>query len=175
MSMMLGALFGLLWGSGLRAWMRFISTDPEFTWSGTLFIVGATTIAGALTGLAYHRWQLGKGSWWRLLALSYLPLGSAAGSVMLPSFVIGGIALGRSSWPLWVRVGLGLVAVGFQIVVFAGGASDIRSGREVIALAIYAVFLGLETWAFSIMFRLRRQIVEPVAETQSPLPVGGAD
>lgn len=175
MSILLGALFGLLWGIGMRGWMRFISTDPEFSWSGTLFIVGATTIAGMLTGLAYRRWQLGKGSWWRLLALSYLPLGAAAGSVMLPSFVVGGIALGRTKWPLLVRVGLGLIALVFQIVFFAGGVSDIRSGREVIALVIYAVFLGLETWAFSIMFRSRRQIVEPVAETQSPLPVSGAE
>ena len=155
--------------------MRFISTDPEFSWSGTLFIIGATTIAGTLTGLGYHRWQLAKGSWWRLLALSYLPLGMAAGGVMLPSVVVGGIALGRSRWPVLVRVGLGLIALVFQIVFFAGGVSDIRSGREVIALVLYAVFLGLETWAFSIMFRSRRQIVEPVAETQSPLPVSGAD
>ena len=94
---------------------------------------------------------------------------------MLPSFVVGGIALGRTKWPLLVRVGLGLIALVFQIVFFAGGVSDIRSGREVIALVIYAVFLGLETWAFSIMFRSRRQIVEPVAETQSPLPVSSAD
>lgn len=173
--MLAGACLGLLWGIGMRAWMRFISTDPEFSWSGTLFIIGATTIAGTLTGLAFHRWQLGKGFWWRLLALSYLPLGTAAGSVMLPSFVVGGIALGRSRWPAWIRVGLGLVAVGFQIVFFAGGVSDIPSGREIIALAIYAVFLGLETWAFSIMFRSRRQIAEPVAETQSLLAVGGAD
>ncbi|CAN5161405.1 hypothetical protein BH18ACT5_BH18ACT5_05330 [soil metagenome] len=166
-----GAGLGLLWGVGMRSWMRFISTEPEFSWSGTLFIVGATTIAGTLTGLAYHRWQLGRGSAWRLLALSYLPLGTAAGSVMLPSFVIGGLALGRTRWPSWVRILLGLVAVGFQVFAFAGGVSDIRAGRAVAALAIYAVFLGIETWAFSIMARPRHQTAVPVAETRSQLPV----
>lgn len=168
-----GAVLGLLWGVGMRAWMRFISTDPEFSWSGTLFIVGATTIAGTLTGLAYHRWQVGRGPWWRLLAFSYLPLGTAAGSVMLPTFVIGGIAWGRTRWPLWVRVLLGLIALGFQFFAFFGGVSDFPSGREALGVAIYAVFLGIETWAFSIMARPLCRSDVPAVETRSQLPVGG--
>ena len=34
-----GLAGGLAWGVIPRLWMRFISTNPEFTWSGTLFIV----------------------------------------------------------------------------------------------------------------------------------------
>ena len=30
-----GALLGLTWGVVIRIWMRFISTDPEFTWEQT--------------------------------------------------------------------------------------------------------------------------------------------
>jgi hypothetical protein len=171
----LGALGGLVWGIGLRAWMRFITTDPEFTWSGTLFIIGATTVAGAMTGLAYNRWRLGRGNWWRLLGFFFLPLGAAAGAVMVPTFVLGGLALGRRGWPIWSRLLLAAVAVGFQIFFFAEGAGELPPARTVPALLIYAVFLGVETWAFSIIARPLPQSAAPAAETQSPLVVGEPD
>src|SRR5918994_253213 len=41
-----GLLGGVVWGIDARVWMRFISTDPEFTWSGTLFIVIGFGVAG---------------------------------------------------------------------------------------------------------------------------------
>jgi hypothetical protein len=169
-----GAIGGLLWGVGLRAWMRFISTDPEFTWSGTLFIVGATTLAGAMTGLALHRWHRSRGQWWRALGLFFLPLGAAAGSVMVPTFVLGGLALGARHWPAWIRALLGAVAIGFQVFIFLD-LDDLRRGREIPALAIYAVFLAVETWAFSIMARPLRRSADPAVGTQSPLAVGGPD
>jgi hypothetical protein len=163
-SLFLGALGGFLWGVGMRAWMRFITFDPEFTWSGTLFIVGATTLAGTMTGLAYHRWRLGRGNRWRTLGLAFLPLGMAAGAVMVPSFVLGGLAWGRRPWHPWIRVGLAAIAVGFQIFVFTSGG-EIPYGKEPIALPVYALFLGLETWAFSIIARPRRHAaLAPVAQ-----------
>ena len=168
-----GAVLGLLWGVGMRAWMRFITFDPEFSWSGTLFIIGATTLAGAMTGLAYHRWRLGRGQRWRFLGLFFLPLGMAAGSVMVPSFVLGGLALGRKQWHPWLRILMGAIAVGFQVFFLMNEV--LPAGRAVWAIPIYAVFLAIETWAFSIMARPRHQIAEPDAETQSLLAVGGAD
>ena len=176
-SIALGAIGGLVWGIGLRAWMRFITTDPEFTWSGTLFIIGATTVAGAMTGLAYHRWRLGRGNWWRLLGFFFLPLGAAAGSVMVPTFLLGGLALGRSRWPTWTRILLAAVAIGFQIFFFfvSGGVEDLPSGREAIALLIYGVFLGVETWAFSIIARPLSRSDLPITEIGSPLAVGGVE
>ena len=35
-----GATISALWGVVARTWMRFITADPEFSWSGTLTIVG---------------------------------------------------------------------------------------------------------------------------------------
>lgn len=154
-----GAALGLLWGVGMRGWMRFISTDPEFSWSGTLFIVGATTIAGALTGLGYHLSRRGKGWAWRLLGFSYVPLGLAAGGVMLPSAVVGGLAWGRSNWPRWLRLGLAAVAVGFQVVFFLG-AAELPPGRTIPALLIYAFFLTIEAKAFSLFAAPRHGLAE---------------
>jgi hypothetical protein len=164
--LLIGALAGLAWGLGLRAWMRFISFDPEFTWSGTLFIIGATTLAGSMTGLAYRRWRLGRGNWWRLLGFFFLPLGMAAGSVMVPTFVLGGLALGRRTWPSWVRIGLAVVAIGFQLFFFLSQDAAFPSGRAALALPIYAIFLGIETWAFSIIARPLRRSVVPAADPQ---------
>ena len=174
-SVALGALFGLFWGIGMRAWMRFITFVPEFSWSGTLFIIGAATLSGSMAGLAYHRWRLGRGIRWRFLGLFFLPLGMAAGSVMVPTFVLGGLALGRRTWPSWVRIALGTVAIGFQFLFFLSEDAAFPHGRAALALPIYAIFLGVETWAFSIIARPLPQNVVPSVETRSPLAVGGLD
>ena len=36
----LGFALGAGWGVLARVWMRLITTDPEFSWAGTLMIVG---------------------------------------------------------------------------------------------------------------------------------------
>lgn len=91
---LLGMLMGLLWGIGARAWMRLISPDPEFSWSGTLFILGVATVVGTLLGLAAvgrtgSRPRLARG----LGASAVLPLGIGAGIVMLPPILAGAFAL----------------------------------------------------------------------------------
>jgi len=68
-------MLGLAWGTTIRLWMRFISTDPEFTWSGTGYILGATTVAGLLLGLGWTRRIKAKGNLWRLTGLSMVPRG----------------------------------------------------------------------------------------------------
>ena len=39
--LMVGALGGAAFGAAFRVWMRFVSDDPAFSWSGTLIIIGA--------------------------------------------------------------------------------------------------------------------------------------
>jgi hypothetical protein len=41
-----GLFGGLTLGILARAWMRLISDDPQFTWNGTIFIVGGFTVFG---------------------------------------------------------------------------------------------------------------------------------
>jgi hypothetical protein len=43
-----GFLAGVIWGALARLWMRWTSTEPEFTWSGTLFIVAAFAVFGTM-------------------------------------------------------------------------------------------------------------------------------
>ena len=41
-----GLFGGFALGAAARAWMRLISDTPEFTWSGTIFIVAGFTVFG---------------------------------------------------------------------------------------------------------------------------------
>lgn len=159
-----GALFGLAWGVAMRMWMRFISTDPEFSWSGTGYILGATTLAGLLLGIGWARRSKAKGNLWRLTGFGMILLGVGAGMVMIPSVLLGGIALGRRTWPTWVRAALFAVAAGFQAFVFSSD-NGVRAGREVPAFLVYGVLISIEALAFSIPF-LPSRTDDRASETQ---------
>jgi hypothetical protein len=153
-----GALGGMTWGAVLRGWMRFISTHPEFSWSGTLFIVGASTLVGLVLGIAWWRWRAGGRGWWRLWGLATLPVFAGAGVVMLPSVLVGAVGIGRTHWPRGARLGLLGLAIGAQYAFFAGTAEGFPRGRLVPALVWYTVMIGIETWAFSTLFRSRVRV-----------------
>ncbi len=114
-------LIGVLGGTGLggvaRAWMRLIADKPEFTWTGTLFIVGGFTVFGAgqaLVAIArrgtYPRWRL---TMVRLLGLAAAaPLFVAAGALLFPTVAGGGLALSRTDWSPGMRAGAVLVTTG---------------------------------------------------------------
>ncbi|MEX2280402.1 MAG: hypothetical protein WEA76_09990 [Acidimicrobiia bacterium] len=148
-----GAFFGLAWGVAMRAWMRFISASPEFSWEGTLFILGASVICGTVLGLAWHRRAVGGAGWWRL-SFGSLALLGAGGAVMWPAVILGAIALGRPR-PAWLRGVLGVGAIASQIPVIGGIADNWRFdvGDVVLASVWYAPMLAFEMWAFSVAFR----------------------
>ncbi len=148
-----GAIIGLLWGVSMRFWMRFISTDPEFSWAGTLFILGASVLAGSVLGLAWHRRRHGGAGWWRLAILSLLLLG-AGGAVMWPSIILVGFAIGRRR-PLWLTLPAAAAGLAFQIPVLNDAlVNNWRFGNaEVVVAALwYAPMLAIDAWAFSVVF-----------------------
>lgn len=150
---LIGAGVGLLWGVAMRGWMRFIAPLPEFTWSGTLFILGASVITGTVLGLAWHRRAAGGTGWWRLSIVALILLG-AGGAVMWPAVILGAMAIGRP-WPRWVRIGLGVLAAASQVPVVMGFADNWKFGvtQIVVATVAYVPLLFLEVWAFSVAFR----------------------
>lgn len=150
----MGAILGLLWGVAMRGWMRFISTDPEFSWSGTLFILGAAVIVGSLLGFARHRRARGGIGWWRLSMMSLLLLG-AGGAVMWPSVALGAIAFGRAR-PRWLRPLLAVGALAAQIPVIQGTVLDNSRFTLIemaIAIAWYLPLLTAEAWGFAVVFQ----------------------
>ncbi len=118
---------GLVVGAGLgimaRAWMRMISTDPEFTWNGTMFIVLGFTLFGfgqgsavAIRRAAQRRWVVTAARTFAVLCT--LPLFVAAGGIMMPTVIFGGLAWHRTDWPRWTRVVF--VALGSTSIAFVG-------------------------------------------------------
>lgn len=147
-----GATLGLTWGIAMRAWMRFISTDPEFSWSGTFFILAASTIAGTVLGLARLRRRSGGQGWWRLSLLALLALG-AGGAVMWPTVMAWGLAIGRRR-PWLLVVPLGAAGAAAQVPVVGDSILDgWRRGPAlaVVAVVVYAAMLAIEAWGFSVV------------------------
>jgi hypothetical protein len=153
----LGAGLGLVWGIAMRVWMRFISSNPEFSVEGTAFILAASAIAGSVNGLARHRRSAGGQGWWRLSLLTLLLLG-AAGAVMWPTVILWAIAIGRKR-PWWLVAPLLVAGALVQIpVVDETILADWRRGALVASLAVvwYIPMLAAEAWGFSIAFARAR-------------------
>jgi hypothetical protein len=142
-----GLVGGLAWGTIARLWMRFISTNPEFTWSGTLFIVIGFGIAGLAQSGAYlgRRANLARPALTALrvvAVIALLPLGVAAGASMFPTIILATLALTNHTWPLWLRGVVAAVALLPTVATALSFFDDLSLIRAVVAviwfLAIYA-------------------------------------
>ena len=148
-TMVVGLFGGLVLGVLARAWMRFISEDPEFTWNGTLFIVGGFAVFGLTQSLvAVARGRVARRRTLTVVraigGIATLPLFVAAGAVMFPTVLGAGLAIARTEWRRSTRVVCALIALG--PVLFVG--NDLRGsfgwslrtvGGFVAMLAVYAV------------------------------------
>lgn len=131
--------------------MRVVSADPEFTWSGTLGIIGLFTVAGAAQGVALavrrRRWPRWAQTIVRIpVGFTALLLGGGAGIVMLPAMAAGSLAAARRDWPRWIRIALGGI-VGLNVVAMLPMLHvDLGWGRTIIGwllmLPLYAVIIG---------------------------------
>lgn len=147
-----GALVGLVLGIVARAWMRWISTDPEFSWGGTIGIL----LGFVLFFTAHATVLLGRRSGWSRrwltvtrIAATILSLGifSAAGASMLPTVLTASMGLARTDWPRFVRrvlIVLSLI-IPFFIVRDIGsdfGWNPITAGRIILYVLIYHVIIS---------------------------------
>jgi hypothetical protein len=88
-----GALLGTMWGAVARVWMRSIAEDPSFTWGGTIFILVGPTLIGFTMGIVRSRRQP---TWSKVVGcVSPLLIGMAAGIIMVPTVLLGAIAIGE--------------------------------------------------------------------------------
>lgn len=129
-----------------RAWMRLISSDPDFTWSGTLGIAlgFAILFTGAALNLAARRNGWSRRATWvvRVLgAVLILPAFGGAGLLVLPTAVLGGIAIARPDWRL-ARVPLALLAVaGLVIVATTIPGDGLAAGRAALGIVLLPAFV----------------------------------
>lgn len=115
-----GVVLGAVWGVFLRVFMRLlVYAGTDFTWSGTLAIVGFSSVAGL--GLALVHWARStrRSAAWRAAALLAVPLVIFPQGIafLLPALVLGGLVIsGRP--PRWLQVVLGVVVLAPASVLF---------------------------------------------------------
>jgi hypothetical protein len=160
-----GAAAGLGWGVTARAWMRLISTEPGFTWSGTGYILGACAVIGLLLGAAEAGRRRGALRWWRATAASALLLGVGAGTIVLPTALLGGLAAGRRRWHPGIRAALGLAAAIPVVLVAREVWGTLPGLHGAFAITVWLSLAVTMALAFSVPFH---QPAAPVPRAAPP-------
>lgn len=149
---------GALWGAAARAWMRAVSDDPEFSWSGTLFIVGLFTVAGTAQGIALAVRSRGWPRWAQtpvrvVAGCAALLLGAGAGTVMLPALVAGSLALARRDWPRSVRNVLAAVATLDVVAMIPLLHAELPWFRTIVGWILMVPLYAVIIWAIALNLR----------------------
>ena len=178
MAITLGALCGLAWAAGFRAWMSELAGyASRVDWMGTFgAILLPGVIAGGLLGWAASIRAQGGRPGWRWLALAPLPFailplvrpgaleslltnGLGGGAVAIPALAaLGGFSISGRGW-LWARIVCGVMAillVGGTVAAtpgIGGRRLALTEPRGVWVALIAASFLVLLVLAESIPFR----------------------
>jgi len=135
-----GLLLGVVWGVVARIWMRLISTSPEFSWAGTLFILLGAGIVGLALGVVHAARRRGASGWWRLLGVFVPLLFAGAGLPLLPAVVLGGWGLRRG--PVGrVVAGLGLLSA--PVILVAMTWEEVTYWLTPYPETIYRLVLGV--------------------------------
>jgi hypothetical protein len=133
-------LSGLALGIIGRVWMRLISDVLEFSWRGTISIVGAFVLFTLGTGISLMMSaggrtsdRIGRGVGILLL----LPLFGAAGAPMMPTVILGSLSLHRTTWKSWIRVLFGLLALVLPAGIVGESLIEETSSLRVLGLLMF--------------------------------------
>jgi hypothetical protein len=161
----LGFALGATWGVLARIWMRLISTDPEFSWAGTVMIVGFSALLGAGVGLVHASRRTGRSRWWTLAVAPGLILFLSPGMVLAPAFLLGGPAFkvrGRVLRVVGALAVVGTLALGLYMVLFVPdpGAEDPPLGSVLVFEVGFAVLAVSLAWASSLVWQRKASAVQ---------------
>ncbi len=180
-----GLITGLSLGVAARGFMRLLTDEPEFTWSGTIFIIGLFVVFGLVQGLVAairtrttRRWITVPA---RLIGgLSYLMLGGGPGVLMVPFLWFGALALWQTTWRCWQRATLATLAaanmVGFiGLTLSEEGFDRLLEPRVIAGFAIFAATYAGAVWSAGPTLSPRSTVAEvPVEAIRSiPTPATG--
>lgn len=147
------AFGGLVLGIVARLWMRWISTDPEFTWGGTIGIVVAFTLFSTTQAAIYTARRRVRTrrftSLIRGIGIFFtLPLFTAAGAIMFPTVTLISIAVWQKKMDRKVRAALCIIGSIIPIIQIGDFISDFgwtiaTLGRTLLFIAIYFIVVIL--------------------------------
>lgn len=163
-SSLLVLLASFLAGAGLgivaRIWMRFITTDAEFTTEGTLIIVVGFGVmflgqAGVYLGRRSGVRPLGFVVLRVLAIVTLVPLATGAGAFAIPIIVFAPLAISRTGWNRWLRLLLGVLALVPAGFVAFTLFSDLSATRATIGVVWFALIYASLVWAVCFSFASR--------------------
>jgi hypothetical protein len=163
----------VVWTALARLFMRWVSTEPGFSWAGTLGIAAAALIAFVLTGFVGAALAKGWSGWWRLVALPGLLVFAGPGMVLLPAAIgsAAGVRLRRS----WLRVSALLLGLGGNFLLLRSGVDENWLQPRTIVLGnVLAVACG--AWLgvqFALVARPRAVAAAPVQPGPVPAVTAG--
>ena len=150
---LVAVLGGLVLGVIARLWMRWISTEPAFTWSGTIFIVLAFAIFTSAQATVYVLRRRVKTR--RLTSVIRgggifltLPLFTGAGGGMFPTVALASIALWQKKIDRKIRIALLTISLIVPTIGIKGIGSDFgwnipTFGRSLLVILIYSAVIFL--------------------------------
>ncbi|MHB1128811.1 MAG: hypothetical protein ACYC06_02030 [Ilumatobacteraceae bacterium] len=160
-----GVLGGLMLGVIARAWMRWISTDPEFSWGGTIgIVVGFVSFFTAHATVLFGKRKSWSRTWLtvsRVGAVIFsLPIFVAAGAIMFPTVLAGALSTGRTDWPHPIRgviFVLGLIIPCFVVKDIGAdfGWGITTAGRIILFVLIYSVVIAAARVTAAPLWRTR--------------------
>ncbi len=155
-----GGLLGAGWGVLARIFMRCLATEPAFSWSATLAILGLSAVLGAGLGAVRGARRRGGRRWWLAVPVPGLLLFAGPGALLLPALAAGLVA-GRVGGR-WVRRAVVVAGAAGALALLgvsgaAGPVSDpyvldppgpvaLVPGLVLFAVAALLVGLGASTW-----------------------------
>jgi hypothetical protein len=161
----LGLALGTVWGVLARTWMRLITTDPEFSWAGTLAIIGFSALLGLGVGLVHASRRTGRSRWWTLAVVPGMVLFMSPGMLLAPAFLLGGPAFGvrgRLLRVVGVLTIVGALALALYLVLFMPdpGAEDPAFGDVLVFEVGFAVLAVALAWASSLVWQRKASAVQ---------------
>lgn len=149
----LGAVTGAAWGVLARIWMRLISGNPEFSWTGTLLIIGFAALLGGGVGLAAQARLAGRSRWWTLAVVPGLVLFLSPGMVLAPSFLVGSLAYAQRGRILravgWAVIALSIVGSTLLAVLVPEPGAETTPGLVITFLIGFSLMAITLAWAGS--------------------------
>lgn len=131
----------VVWTALARLFMRWVSTQPGFSWAGTLGIGAAALIAFVLTGFVGAVLAKGWSGWWRVAALPGLLVFAGPGMVLLPAAI--GAATAARAPRSWLRVTALVVGLGGNYLLLRSGVDEnLLQPRTIVIGNVLAVACG---------------------------------